>query len=115
MLAHVKCIDIQAGEAERTALVLGLCQLHQMEVGLAQVAADLFASRQNENMFQPTSWIIPRLESHSFAPMPDIIEGQRRHTTIPAKLEAVERFYKDLFTPQPWTEAAELAAQTLLC
>lgn len=114
LLSQIERIDVRSGDAARIALVDSLRRLKEMEVDLALAVADLFVSRHNENMFRPTSWFIPRLESRSFAPMPDIKEGDRTHITIADKIEAVERFYKKLFTPRSWNAEAEIAAQELL-
>ncbi|SYW81233.1 uncharacterized protein UBRO2_04150 [Ustilago bromivora] len=114
LLAHIESIDIRAGPTARSTLVEALRRLKQMEIDLAHAASDLFVSRHNENMFRPTSWIIPRLESRSFAPMGEINKGRQTYTTVPDKLGAVERFYQALFTPRPWDLESETAAQTLL-
>ncbi|SYW75319.1 uncharacterized protein UBRO2_00554 [Ustilago bromivora] len=65
-------------------------------------------------MFRPTAWIIPRLESRSFAATPEFVDNQDTHSTPAAKLLAIYRFYTTLFTPKPRSTIAEEAASILL-
>lgn len=114
LITRIERIDVRAGDAERAALVAALAELKQTETDLAQLAADLFVSRHDANMLRPTAWIIPRLESRSFAPMPAIKEGRQRLAAVEDKLRAVERFYQQLFTPRSWDNDSESASQLLL-
>ncbi|CDR98901.1 hypothetical protein [Sporisorium scitamineum] len=66
------------------------------------------------NMYQPTSWIIPRLESRSFAATPDLVDDRGTHTELHAKLRAIHRFYTTLFTPRQRDTLSEEAAAILL-
>lgn len=77
----------------------------------AETTSTLSTSAQlhESNMLRPTAWIIPQMESRSFAIMESIQDDQGLHETVASKLLAVHRFYTNLFTPKPpdiWSEEA---------
>ncbi|CDW98857.1 hypothetical protein [Sporisorium scitamineum] len=65
-------------------------------------------------MFQPTAWIIPKMESRAFASLPSLTDAQGMHDSLVAKLAAIHRFYTTLFTPKPLDTISEEASSILL-
>ncbi|SAM83594.1 related to Retrovirus-related POL polyprotein [Ustilago bromivora] len=65
-------------------------------------------------MFCPMAWIIPKLESQSFATLPPLCDNRGTHNSPEEKLLAIQRFYTALFILMPSTQLTEEAASTLL-
>lgn len=114
LASAIAALDIRHGDDTRAQFLALLAQLRRLDS--THFEESLLRSRKlhEVNMYRPTAWIIPRLESRSFAAIPDIIDDQGRHSTLAAKLTAIRRFYITLFTPKPRDSLSEEAASILL-
>lgn len=113
VLRQLATLDIRHGDKTRAQFLRLLTQLHHLDSARADKTVADARSLQEINMYQPTSWIIPRLESRSFATTPDLVDDRGTHTESHAKLRAIHRFYTTLFTPRHRDMLSEEAAAVL--
>ncbi|KAJ1029813.1 hypothetical protein NDA13_003053 [Ustilago tritici] len=114
LVQELNILDIRHGDDTRQRFLILLEHLRQLEIAQASTTLDLRRSMHEANMFRPTSWIIPRLESRSFAALPNLRDESGIHTTLQGKLDAIERFCRSLYTPQPSDRSTEEASAILL-
>lgn len=107
-------MDIFHGDDTRALFLELLDQLRRLDRTHADAAHTHGRAMFESNMFRPTAWIIPKLESRTFAGLPDLQDDTGHHTTIEAKLIAIQRFYTTLFTPRPRDRSSEEATSILL-
>ncbi|SPC60820.1 related to Retrovirus-related POL polyprotein [Ustilago sp. UG-2017b] len=113
VLRQLATLDIRHGDKTRAQFLRLLTQLHHLDSARADKTVADARSLQEIDMYQPTSWIIPRLESRSFATTPDLVDDRGTHTEPHAKLRAIHRFYTTLFTPRHRDMLSEEAAAVL--
>lgn len=107
-------IDIRSGDGNRRRFLELLSLMRLMD---GEATADTVKKRRamyEANMFRPTAWIIPKLESRAFAGLPSLTDEQGTHASLLAKLAAIHRFYTTMFTPKPLDAASEEASSILL-
>ncbi|KAJ1596800.1 hypothetical protein NDA14_007558 [Ustilago hordei] len=113
-LQELANIDIRHGDQNRARFLELLAVMRQMEIGQATDTIKKHQATHELNMFQPTAWILPKLESCSFAALPSICNNQGIHHHIIEKLLAIQRFYTTLFTPKDRDRLSEEASSMLL-
>ncbi|KAJ1601139.1 hypothetical protein NDA14_007466 [Ustilago hordei] len=107
-------IDIRHGDENRRRFLELLTMLRLID---RTEAADTVKKRRalhELNMFVPTAWIIPKLESRAFASLPALKDCEGTHESLAAKLDAIRRFYTTLFTPTSANQTSEEASSVLL-
>lgn len=112
--AQLSQIDIRHGDANRRRFLELLSLLRMID---REETADTVKKRRalhEANMFMPTSWIIPKMESRAFAGLPPLQDHQGTHERLAAKLGAIHRFYTTLFTPKQADRNSEEASSLLL-
>ncbi|PWY97027.1 hypothetical protein BCV70DRAFT_167812, partial [Testicularia cyperi] len=114
LLEKLERIDIRQGPVSRANFLSTLADLRTLVIDLAEAVVDMYQSRRDDNMFRPSTWIIPHLESRAFAPTPAIVDDEGVHSDTQDKLKAIHRFYSALFTPAPTTALTDAAAAQLL-
>lgn len=114
ILGELTQIDIRHGDENRRRFLELLSLLRSID--RSEMANTIRTRRalHEANMFMPTSWIIPKMESRAFAGLPPLSDREGTHTTIVAKLRAIFRFYSTLFTPKPVDSNSKEAAAVLL-
>ncbi|CDW96678.1 hypothetical protein [Sporisorium scitamineum] len=113
-LRQLSSLDIRHGDDTRAQFLHLLDRLRHLDAAISQTAVSQYRNLHEANMYRPTAWIIPRLESRSFAATPDLMDDQGTHSIIAAKLVAIHRFYTTLFTPKPRDRLSEEAGTILL-
>lgn len=107
-------IDIRHGDENRRRFLELLTMLRLID---RTEAADTVKKRRalhELNMFVPTAWIIPKLESRAFASLPALKDCEGTHESLAAKLDAIRRFYTTFFTPTSADQTSEEASSVLL-
>ncbi|SOV03463.1 uncharacterized protein UDID_19658 [Ustilago sp. UG-2017a] len=107
-------LDIRHGDRNWANFLELLTILRQMDSSQTDEVLTKRRALHELNMFCPMAWIIPKLESRSFATLPPLRNNHGTHNSSEAKLVAIQHFYTALFTPMPLTPLTEEAASTLL-
>ncbi|KAJ1591774.1 hypothetical protein NDA12_002865 [Ustilago hordei] len=114
LFQQLTSLDIRRGDDTRALFLHLLAHLRQLDTVHVQKSVSDCNRLHEINMFRPTAWVIPRLESRSFTATPEFVDNQDAHSTPAAKLLAICRFYTTLFTPKPRSTITEEAASILL-
>ncbi|SAM83592.1 related to Retrovirus-related POL polyprotein [Ustilago bromivora] len=113
-LQELTSIDIRHGDQNRAKFLDLLAIMHQMDICQANETIKKCQAIHELNMFRPTAWIIPKLESRSFAVLPSICDDQGIYHNIFEKLLTIQCFYTTLFTPKEHDCLSEEASSMLL-